>query len=685
MKNYAVGRVAFGDVTRVARSFGQFGLQRRLVECAVILLCVLASGTRAKAGDAPRWMHALVNAPLSTHDERTDAVLLYSERIVNVQSADKVKVTVRQAVKILRPGGREYGFVVVPFDSRKKVTSVRGWCIPAQGKDYEVKEKEAIEAALPKTAGSELITDVKAKLLHIPAPDPGNIVGFEYELEEHPFVLQDVWHFQEEIPVRESRYSLQLPSGWEYRASWLNYPEVKASTAGSQLQWAITDLKQIRKEDDMPPLAGVAGQMIVSFFPPGGAGLNGFSNWEQMSAWYLNLAGGRSDASPEIKQKVAELTATAKTPLEKMRALARFVQQDVRYVAIELGIGGWQPHTASQIYSHRYGDCKDKATLMSAMLHEIGIDSYYVIINTARGSVTPSTPANVGFNHAILAIKLPEGVSDESLVATLQHPKLGRILFFDPTNELTPFGQIRGHLQSNYGLLAIPQGGELIELPKQPASMNRIERTAMLTLDPQGNLQGQVSETRIGDRAASMRWTLRTVNNDRGRIKPIEDVLASSLSDFHVVKASVLNLTRNDEPFGFEYSFVAERYAKSAGDLLLVRPRVLGVKARGILETKEPRRFAIEFEGPVQDTDRFEITVPPGFVVDELPPPVDADYSFATYHSKSEVKGNVIDYTRTFEVKELSVPVSKSEELKKFYRIIATDERNTAVLKPAGK
>jgi hypothetical protein len=69
--------------------------------------------------------------------------------------------------------------------------------------------------------------------------------------------------------------------------------------------------------------------------------------------------------------------------------------------------------------------------------------------------------------------------------------------------------------------------------------------------------------------------------------------------------------------------------------------------------------------------------------VDDIPPPVDADYGFASYHSKTVVNGNVVDYTRTFEVKELSVPVNKAEELKKFYRIIASDERNTVVLKPS--
>lgn len=100
-----------------------------------------------------------------------------------------------------------------------------------------------------------------------------------------------------------------------------------------------------------------------------------------------------------------------------------------------------------------------------------------------------------------------------------------------------------------------------------------------------------------------------------------------------------------------------------------------------LLETKEPRSFPIEFDSPVRDTDAFEITLPEGFEVDDLPPPVDADFGFASYHSKTEAKGNVIGYTRTFEIKDLSVPANKAADLKKFYRIIAGDERNTAVLK----
>jgi uncharacterized protein DUF3857/transglutaminase superfamily protein len=652
-----------------------------VVVCA--LTCVPLA---ARATDAPPWMHALVNAPLPAHDDKTDAVLLFSEESVSVLSVDKIRKTGRLAYKVLRPGGREYGVVGVPFTSREKVTSLRGWCIPAQGKDYEVKDKEAAEVSLPKIEGSELITDVKEKLLRIPAPDPGNIIGYEYEMEVRPLVLQEIWQFQTEIPARERRYSLQLPPGWEYKSSWINYAEVKpAQTGSSQWQWLVSDLTAIRKEEDMPPADGVAGRMIVSFFPPGGPAANGFTNWQSMGSWYRNLSSRRHDASPEIKQRVAALTASANTQLARMKALGYFVQHDIRYVAIELGIGGWQPHPAAEVFLHRYGDCKDKAALMISMLHEIGVDSFDVRINSTRGAITPETPAHLGFDHAIVAVKLPDRLTDQSLIAVMQHPRHGRLLFFDPTDELTPFGQIGGNLQANYGLLLTPEGGELVELPKQPSIMNSIQRTGKLSLDPMGTLKGEVKEVRLGDRAAFPRKRLLSVTNNSDKIKPIERLLAESLSTFRITRATVVNLEQMDEPFGFNFSFEADNYAKKAGNLLLVRARVIGSKSSAILETKEPRRFPIEFDGPLRDTDRFEITLPPGYEVDEIPPPVNAEYSFASYHSKTEVSGNVIGYTRSFEVKELSVPVSKAEELKRLYRIIAGDERNTVVLRPMAK
>jgi len=650
---------------------------------AAALLAFVCAPRVYASSDAPQWMHALVNVPLPPHDEKTDAVLLYSEEILNVQANGKIKTTERRAYKILRPGGREHGTVYASFDAETRITAIHGWCIPAQGKDYEVKDKDVIETALFGVEDGELASDARTKVLKIPAPDPGNIVGYEIEHEDRPYVLQDEWPFQEEDPVRESRYTLQLPPGWEYKATFLNYTPVKeASIGNNQWQWVVTNVDAVRTERQMPAWPSVAGLMVVSFFAPGGAQTKGFDNWNDMALWEAGLVRGRRDSSAEIKQKVAALTANETDITKKMAALAKFVQDDIRYVAIELGIGGFQPHAAADVFSHHFGDCKDKATLMSTMLKEIGVDSYYIIINTHRGAVNSSTPAVNWFNHAILAIKLPPQTSDSDVKAVFQHKTLGRLLIFDPTDEMTPFGYLRGALQANYGLLVADSGGELIELPKLAPSMNGTRRTAKLTLALNGTLTGDVNEIRMGDHAANERYALRSAATEKDKVKPIESVLSESLSNYRLTHATVSNLVHTDQPFLYDYSLVADNYGKTAGNLLLVRPRVLGSRTSALLETKEPRKYPVEFQGPTLDSDSFEIAIPPGYEISDLPPAVDVDYDFASYHSKTEAKGNELVYTRRFEVKELTVPVAQLETLKKFYRIIASDERNTAVLQP---
>jgi hypothetical protein len=651
---------------------------------AVLASLLLALSLPARAGDAPQWMHALVNAPLPQHDEKTNAVLLLAEDTFTVQGNGKMKRIQRRVYKILRPDGRGYGTIYANFDSETKINSIHGWCIPAQGKDYEVKDKDAMETALFGVQNGELMSDLKTKVLTIPAAEVGNIVGYEIEQEVHPYVIQDVWAFQQEnAPVREAHYTLQLPPGWEYKAAWLNHPEVAPSGGSGQWQWVVSDIKAIKPEHEMPPWEGVAEQMILSLIPPGGAANKGFESWADMARWQDGLARGRRSLSPELKQKVSDITKADTTQLAKMRSLAQFLQKDVRYVAIQLGIGGWQPHPAADVFTHKYGDCKDKATLLSAMLQEIGVDSFYLSINTTRGAVTPETPAIRWFNHVILAVRLPAGVTDPSLVAVLDHPKWGKLLLFDPTDEWTPFGHLRGELQANYGLLVTGDGGELVKLPQLPAELNGVVRTAKLTLAATGALSGDFVEQRKGDYGTQQRAALKSVSKDADRIKFLEGLISHSLPTFQITKASLMNLNQTDQPFGYQYSLVAPNYAKTAGGLLLVRPRILGNNSTDLLETKEPRKYPVEFDGPWKNSDTIEIAIPPGYEVDDLPPPVNAEYSFASYHSKTESNVSTLKYTRTFEVKELSVPLSKVEDLKKLYRIIAGDERSTAVLKPA--
>src|SRR6266481_2690432 len=172
-----------------------------LLAAGTLVLFLALAARPAFGADAPAWMHALTSAPLPAHDEKTEAVLLYSEEILIVQPDGKLKEIDRSAYKILRPSGRHFGRVGIPFDAESRVNNLRGWCIPAQGKDFEVKDKDAIEVGYTDVEGGELVSDLHVRMISIPAAEPGNIVGYEVEHEDRYYVLQDNWFFQKSIPV----------------------------------------------------------------------------------------------------------------------------------------------------------------------------------------------------------------------------------------------------------------------------------------------------------------------------------------------------------------------------------------------------------------------------------------------------------------------------------------------------
>ncbi len=189
--------------------------------------------------------------PLPSYPEDTNAVVLLDEQATTVNESGEIETFFRQAYKILRPGGRSRGIVAVYFDSETQLTSLKGWSITAAGRDYEVKEKDAVETSLFSAA---LYQDARAKVLRLPAAEPGNVVGYEYVQRRRPEIFQDTWWFQDEIPVRRARFVLRLPAVWEFRSVWLNHaPRRTQVTAQNQLVWEMADLPAVESEPSMPP------------------------------------------------------------------------------------------------------------------------------------------------------------------------------------------------------------------------------------------------------------------------------------------------------------------------------------------------------------------------------------------------------------------------------------------------
>jgi transglutaminase-like putative cysteine protease len=648
---------------------------RRLNKLAFLTgLLLLASALYAgnSQAEVPGWMKNLASQPVGTYPPRTNAVVLLDETTVSVNSATEYVETNRRVVRILRPEGRDERSVGVQYRQDDKVLGLHAWSIDSAGHQYEVKEKDFLDHGF---WGDNLYDDLRARAADVPGVDVGSVIAFEYSVRRKPWIAQDTWSVQSDIPVKEARYILDLPSGWEYKSAWINAtPQQPTQLSSNKWQWTQRDIPGIEKEKLRPTIRALSGRMSVAFFSPG-AGMKTADSWEAIGNWDNSLTNGRRTVTPEVADKVRQLTAGISGFDATIRAIANFIQTDIRYVAIEIGIGGVQPHYAADVFRNRYGDCKDMSTLMGAMLQAAGIRSYYVSVDTEHAVVDPKVPYPF-FNHSILAIELPPQPTPYRSVVTARNGK--KYLIFDATNPYVPIGDLGGYLQGNAAMLATENGGEIITLPLLKPDSNRLERTGKFILGADGSLSGEVVETRSGDNATSPRSRM-IHSTESERRQYIERFLGGFLNGAALQETTIDNLKELTKDLVLRYKLSSGKYAQTAGPLFLVRPRVLGDKSIAI-DWKD-RKYSVEFDAPTYETDTYEIHLPDAYVVDDIPEPAQIDVGFASYKSKIEVAGSTVRYHREYVVLDPQIPLAKLGDLKRLEQEIGRDENASIVLK----
>ena len=642
----------------------------------VVTLALVLSAANALAG-TPDWLREAAKAPLPSYSADTDAVILLEERLVTVSPGGEVRSTYRKATKILRPAGRTNGTLYVYFDNQTEITSLKGWALTAAGEEYEVKKGDAVTAGY----SEELYSDTRYQVLQIPAAQPGNVVGYEYQQVERPFVMQALWLFQDEVPVRHSRFVLELPPSWTHAVYWRNHEPVSPQQTGAnRWTWELSDIEPVRSEPQMPTWRSVSGQFGVSFSPKASdSASQNNGSWAQIGRWYAQTAKGRLELTPAIRDKAREIAAGAANSMGTIERLASYVQRNVRYVAIEIGIGGYQPHAAQEVFASGYGDCKDKATLLSAMLREVGIDSYYVLINDNRDYLSPDFPSMLAFNHVILAIRLPDDAVVATTMPILLHEKLGRLLLFDPTDDSTPLGYLPPSLQASQGLLVTDAQGELVRTPLAPPSANRILRIATLSLDTNGVLKGTIEEVRTGPFATVLRDSLLNLPAKQ-RQTILQSMLTRMIDGAVLTGARVSFLREFTATLTLSYDLTVPAYAQHTGNLFLFRPCVLGRDGSSVLQGK-PRKLPLVFPYATSESDMVDIALPAEYPIDEVPKEVSYNYPFADYKSETKTSGHELHCSRTYERKDVRIPLEKLGDLKKLYSDITDDERGYAILR----
>ena len=281
-------------------------------------------------------------------------------------------------------------------------------------------------------------------------------------------------------------------------------------------------------------------------------------------------------------------------------------------------------------------------------------------------------------DHAIAAVQIPDGYDSPKLRSVVKTKAGRRYLIVDPTWDKTAFGQLEHGLQGGYAVIVEGKDSEVVQIPVLKPELNNIHRTATLQLQPDGSLTGSYLETRFGDLSERHR-SVYLGHDEEAQQTFLQKALSNDLVSFSFSDLKVENADAFNKDLTTRFNLSAERYARNAGPLLMVRPRVIGTQ--GLTVDRKLRTVPIDLSETMQEKDDFTIQIPDGYLSDELPQPVKFDMDFASYESSTELNGNALHYRRTYTVREVTLPASRYKDLQSLAETIANDEQNCAVLR----
>ncbi len=406
-------------------------------------------------------------------------------------------------------------------------------------------------------------------------------------------------------------------------------------------------------------------------------------NWAEVGDFQQSLAVGQCDSSPGLIAKAQSLVAAGMDNLAKIKTLGEFVQK-LRYVHISKGLQfghGYKPRKASEVFSSGYGDCKDKANLLVALLREAGLHAHLVSACAEKAWVVkPDFPSPGQFNHAIVAIEADDTIQLPAVVAT---EKMGRLLFFDPTDPHTQVGDLPWSIQGSLVHVQVPGNSALTPLPSFAAQDDyRWDRRLAIKLSPDGacTIQGHISAT--GQTGA----VLRAQSEGASLPKDLEQLVSRQLNDKFRGAAVVEKKAEDDRASGrcaLSFTCTQPNYLQwLPGQSAIAK---LDILSRSVLPNfSEKDRLLPIYLPAIALNDEIVLSIPAGFRVDEIPAKTSLESPYGNCHLTYEMAGDSVILKRLVVLHQTTIPVAEYPKLRQFFSDLAKADRTSLLLKPKG-
>jgi hypothetical protein len=640
-------------------------------------ILILLSASTAFAGDeVPGWLQQAAAQKTPAYDKTVPAVVLLDEAVTTLGEDGRITTTSTYAVRILKREGREEAIAREFYmTDTGKVREMKAWLLGTAGEVKRYGKDQTIDVA---SATNDVYDESRFKVIDASKDaDTGMVFGYQTITESRSLFSQSLWYFQQNLPVLQSRLQLTLPPGWTASSVTFNHAKIDPTANGSTYVWELRDLPFIEDEPSDPSVTNLAPRVAINYSPPASSqtpGARAFSSWADVSRWYTELSDPQVTLGDALAGKARELTQNAKSELERIQIIGRYVQ-NLQYISIQIGVGRYRPHSATEVFAKSYGDCKDKANLMRAMLKAIKIEAYPVLIFSGDPTYVREDWASPRqFNHCIIAIKVGD---DTKAPTVIEHASLGRLLIFDATDDNTPVGDLPNHEQGSFALIAAGDAGALMRMPATSPESNKLERQAEVNLTADGSINATVKERSIGQSAVRERAMFRSLSRPE-YTRFIENWITSGASGAKVSKVEPLDNSA-DGRFALDVEFTAVSYAQLMQDRLLVFTPAIVSRLDWLSLTGASRKHPIVLNSRAY-TETVRVKLPEGFDVDEMPDAVKLDAAFGNYASTYEVKDGHLLFTRTLVQRAVTIPADQYTAVRSFFERIRAAEASPVVL-----
>lgn len=611
------------------------------------VLCIFLS---SYASDTPQtWEEKYRDEPY---------VFLRSERTVELRKDFTTLTTTRFVARIQKDGAKDMGEISVDYDkSREVVKDIQAFTITPGGE--KLQSREIQDLALKK--GYAVYSDERTKLITMPHVVVGSVIDWQVAVETTKPVIEknfyDMISLSSAVPVKVQKYTMVAPKDMKLHFKYINTdrkPIVTYSKDNVIYTWEISDIDKIEFEEYMPPWEEVYETVAISTL----------DSWEEMSIWAWNLFSKNLRLSDEMKKKANEITKGKKLLSDKVQAIIEYIQDDFRYVAMNMDFHSYEPHPSDQMFSNKYGDCKDYTLMGMAMLSEIGVKAYPVLFPSSTVFKKEGLlPMPTYFNHAIIFFEID-----------------GKKYYYDLLHKGYYFYEIPAALSKRTVLVVNEKGGFFSTIPLMDESevVTITEEHAVIQDD--GIAIVEATALLPMELSISIRERFRNMPNDEQQ-KFFATFESAFSSGGKVLEREWKNLSTPHTKITVRLKYENSHRVQRVGDMMMFG---MPQRPRGTLFTTPKRKYPIVFTDNARKEKHVTYLIPDGYEIVNLPKIVALNHIFARYERTYHVNGNTISGIEVYEYKESRTPAAQYEKVKKFYDDVTRMTNDLIMIKKKG-